>query len=1011
MASTGQLAAVVSAREEQKSEESESSISREPSFRDSEALADASVTAEEAAVMADFSEHARKKEKKKKSKKKRRKPSSTKSRSRSRSHTSEITDESGNEETDGERRKASRSSSAKRKKKKSTRKKSRSRPDMNGERSPSSSELEKKRRPKREKKKDSKRKKQKRKKKSKASKDGAGNEHADGDVAANDHVVQLALDQEGRRKSDNDEAFPPELDSDSSSSELPDPSDLDVDDESPSEYESDTTTSSLEQQERSLVPLLGLLRDSRSALETADDELSALSMHSLPPQAIPGSLAQEVLESPSEHHPMVEVDQNDQKILGKRRFWRCWIIFGIAILLAAAVVIVVVLLTKKKDTTKTTAHILPVMKGTMDLAPYNASTLPDFSALSAWDALTKSSLETVLGNDPKATVQLDSLDIVDFHRSNTIARSTESGLTIKFLMMFSAPTGTTPNDIQVAVDNTLTQLEQDPVYLDSLSATSDVFGDVRQVNVRAKVLSTNLQGLESCSRDLVQADANRNKNLNYAEFFNFLMVYGDCRERSDLNAADVRQFFGDFQSGSGNNGALQQNEIDIKNLDKSTLRRICAVSNELVAGCRNSSPSLPVAAPSVGGQGTPSTTLPSVSPAPISMTLAPQLGPSIPPNADLQPLASILDLAPDNVPPRDPAAKAAFAWLLNENRSLNTLPGNFFRTRFSLAALYYATDGNQWATNSRWLSSLDVCKWFGVLCNQSGAVESLILSRNALSNSLPTELSLLTSLAELDLGMNTIGFSLPTEIGEMTSLSHLDLTGKNHQNFSCFGVVSIVTYFAKCPSGCNFSGDLPSELGNLSFLTHLGLSENAFNGTLPTELGLLSQLSSFEVSSNHLLGSLPSELGAMTMLTLLSLNANHFVRALPTEIAFLVRLQEFNGMNNTFGGNLPSELGMMTALTVLRLYANGFGGRIPSTLGNLVALEELSLYDNMLSGAIPTELGLLAGSLNSLDLHDNSLTGNLNPIFCSKSLIPGYLAADCSGSIPKVTCSCCTNCY
>ena len=54
---------------------------------------------------------------------------------------------------------------------------------------------------------------------------------------------------------------------------------------------------------------------------------------------------------------------------------------------------------------------------------------------------------------------------------------------------------------------------------------------------------------------------------------------------------------------------------------------------------------------------------------------------------------------------------------------------------------------------------------------------------------------------------------------------------------------------------------MPIEIGNLSTLTNLDLSENSLIGTLPTELGELSALDVLDVSSNLFTGTVPTELG------------------------------------------------------------------------------------------------------------------------------------------------------
>ena len=108
----------------------------------------------------------------------------------------------------------------------------------------------------------------------------------------------------------------------------------------------------------------------------------------------------------------------------------------------------------------------------------------------------------------------------------------------------------------------------------------------------------------------------------------------------------------------------------------------------------------------------------------------------------------------------------------------------------------------------------------------------------------------------------------------------------------------------------------------------LGLS----GGVLPTELGLVSTLTSIDLSNNQLLGPLPTELGNLELLT------------------------EITATNGGIQGSLPTQLGTMHELKELRLAGNSLSGTVPFyTLGGQ-ELRYLSLSDQSgpgLSGTLP----------------------------------------------------------
>ena len=148
--------------------------------------------------------------------------------------------------------------------------------------------------------------------------------------------------------------------------------------------------------------------------------------------------------------------------------------------------------------------------------------------------------------------------------------------------------------------------------------------------------------------------------------------------------------------------------------------------------------------------------------------------------------------------------------------------------RAALVALYNATGGASWKTNTNWLSDKPLGEWHGVTTDDQGRVTALNLGVNQLSGQVPSTLGSLANLTRLDLWGNQLSGSIPTELGNLANLTVLDLSLNQ------------------------LSGSIPTELGNLANLTSLDLRVSS----IPTELGNLANLTELDFRLN-LSGAIP----------------------------------------------------------------------------------------------------------------------------------------------------------
>lgn len=136
-----------------------------------------------------------------------------------------------------------------------------------------------------------------------------------------------------------------------------------------------------------------------------------------------------------------------------------------------------------------------------------------------------------------------------------------------------------------------------------------------------------------------------------------------------------------------------------------------------------------------------------------------------------------------------------------------------------------------------------ICNFVGVSCwnDQENRPITLSLQNLGLSGTVPSSLQYCHSLQNLVLSGNNLSGPIPAEICTwLPYLVTLDLS--NNQ----------------------FSGQIPPDLGNCSFLNIVILSNNRLSGNIPSTFANLGRLNRFSVSNNQLSGTIPSSLSRFT---------------------------------------------------------------------------------------------------------------------------------------------------
>jgi hypothetical protein len=218
--------------------------------------------------------------------------------------------------------------------------------------------------------------------------------------------------------------------------------------------------------------------------------------------------------------------------------------------------------------------------------------------------------------------------------------------------------------------------------------------------------------------------------------------------------------------------------------------------------------------------------------------------------------------------------------------------------RYILILIYVAAGGVGWMDSSGWLNDTNVCNWRGISCNEDGnLVTAIELGSQKLRGTLVSEIGALSqSLESLMLSDNEqLSGGLPSEIGLLTSLTLLDI------------------------SNCQFSGLLPSEIGSLSNVIDFNVGNNLFTGPIPTEIMGMAHATSISVGRNAFSGEIPASIADIGALEALKMNECRFSGPIPPQITALDKLSTLDFSQNALKGGIPSAFGTMSLLEKLYL--------------------------------------------------------------------------------------------
>ncbi|MED6114461.1 hypothetical protein PIB30_080429 [Stylosanthes scabra] len=284
----------------------------------------------------------------------------------------------------------------------------------------------------------------------------------------------------------------------------------------------------------------------------------------------------------------------------------------------------------------------------------------------------------------------------------------------------------------------------------------------------------------------------------------------------------------------------------------------------------------------------------------------------------------------------------------------------------------------------------------------------LNLSNAGFMGKIPTQISHLNKLETLDLSTSQHGLKLEKPnivefLQNFTTMKELYLDGvaiSTKGEEWCHAVSSLKGLQVLSMSSCNLSGPLDPSLTKLQSLSVLKLDNNNLSSPVPEYLGNLSSLNTLQLRSCWLSEAFPKNVIQLPSLQFLDVSGNQGLLGSLPNFPHQSSLNYLNLSHTNFSGPIPESIGKLNQISTLDLSNCQFNGTVPNSMSNLIHLVHLDLSFNNLAGPLPhlnksnalrvlslnhnafngmLPSNYLNGLLNlvSIDLGDNSLSGNV----------------------------------
>ncbi|KAJ4388169.1 hypothetical protein N0V93_008776 [Gnomoniopsis smithogilvyi] len=276
----------------------------------------------------------------------------------------------------------------------------------------------------------------------------------------------------------------------------------------------------------------------------------------------------------------------------------------------------------------------------------------------------------------------------------------------------------------------------------------------------------------------------------------------------------------------------------------------------------------------------------------------------------------------------------------------------------ALLALKSKVTQDPYGVLSSWNVSNDVCTWGEdtISCAANPfdggklALAGINLNQAELDGD-DLNLDFLTELTDLTFfhaNSNNFKGTLPSDLSGISYLYELDVSNNQLSGPFPEGALTAVNLTMLDLRFNNFEGPIPAEVFNMD-LDVLFLNDNQFSGEVPSNIGDTPALY-LTLANNGFTGSIPASLGEAANLEEALLGGNQFNGFLPEVWTGPQNLTVLDVTGNQLIGGIPEALCELTTLEVLNVTGNYFTQPLGTACAKLEEAGVLDVADNCIPG-------------------------------------------------------------